>query len=575
MNSRPFAPSIPRRRGRPASLLALFVLAALAWSLAVPGAGAQYIYGLTQDGRLAVNGAVLDKLPSGYSSGSGVNGEQRWWALDVVGADRHALRLDGKLFKNGSKYVDLPYNPALINKYWVGLDVLADDVHALSEAGLYSKNGVSVVNYTEFDAGDKIWPFTAVLATPPDAPSNGAVLCLRRDGAVFSGLSADVPVLKFTGGTGPYGESDGETAFSSWIGLAYDAMAGKVYALRSDGKIQQANVDFGNPLGTPFAALPIVQAPTPANIYIRMSFSPAGELNVLRQDGAMFIPVQSILVPSVDYAGDGNSSAQSFFAFGYLDGSQYALRYDGRLFRDDDPGSSLFKLPNSGYFALALSNDPPDLTTFKNPQPKVARYAIKTVEGHSVTAPVLATDIELLPQQIAVTPNGDLPEGISLDEVPVVGGGALHELSIASAGPLGKTTTKLLVSDGVTKPVKVAYPVVVKALDTDPLKNRKPMVSKLKLVQALVGFETVIPILADDVDEDPLTYTVNETKYPFTAGATFGLEEGQPVFRWTPAFEDIGKTSFQVTVSDGTAKAKLTVKLKVVGSLVAAVPAAD
>ena len=567
-------PPARRAGGFPPAGLGL-ALAALLVLFAAPAARAQFVYGLTIDGKLALNGTVLDKLPSGYSSGSATKTEERWWALDVVGPNRWALRLDGRLFKNGKKLFDLPFSSFAFLPFWVALDAVGEDVHTLSQAGLRAKNGVAVVNYAETDQANKAWPFSAILAPPDGLPTNGAVLALRSDGAVFAGTGVDLPALKFTAGAGPFGALDGESDFTAWVDLALDPLTGDVVALRADGKLYAAGLDFQDPDGMSIASLPIAPSPTNAGRYTKLGFAGDGSTRVLRRDGAVFDLGFSLLVPLMVYPGDGISDGELFLSFTFLGDDQYAVRSDGRVYRNDVVDKTFFKLPGSDYRVLAISEDLPDLTSFKNPQPKVARYAIKTVEGHAVTAPVLATDIELLPQQLDVSPNGDLPEGVSLDEVPVVGGGALHELSVASAGPVGKTVTKLFVTDGVTKPVKVAYPVVVKALDTDPLKNRKPLVSKLKLVQALVGFETVIPILADDEDEDPLTYTVNEAKYPFTAGATFGLEDGQPVFRWTPAFEDLGKTSFQVTVSDGIAKRKLTVKLKVVGSLVISVPAGD
>jgi hypothetical protein len=58
---------------------------------------------------------------------------------------------------------------------------------------------------------------------------------------------------------------------------------------------------------------------------------------------------------------------------------------------------------------------------------------------------------------------------------------------------------------------------------------------------------------------------VDETESPFTLGATFDPETR--LFEWNPALEDLGKHKVVFFVSDGIVTRKLSVKLRVISSL--------
>ena len=180
------------------------------------------------------------------------------------------------------------------------------------------------------------------------------------------------------------------------------------------------------------------------------------------------------------------------------------------------------------------------------------------LEGASLSIPVLLTDTDKVAADVTVTPVA-VPPGSSFNE-------ETRTLVWENAGPAGKYLCLIRVFDGVNKPKVYKFPIKIIPVDSDPARNKPPIPSKLKKVQALVGIELRLPILAIDPDEDPLTITPVTAVYPFTAGASFDAETN--TFTWTPTIDDVGTTKVRFRVSDGLKVKVLTVPIRVMSPLI-------
>jgi hypothetical protein len=403
------------------------------------------------------------------------------------------------------------------------------------------------------------------------------IFALRIDGAVFSGTTT-TPVAKFVASTGE--PLDGQFPTSVWIDIALDTVGGDLLALRADGqlwKVPLADVGAdaegtGPPGGTQVAALPFPPVTPPlipplSDFYTSLAVA-NGNWRVLRADGAVFTAA-SVVTPLVDYAGSGTGD-QDFLSLAANNDDTFAVRDDGLLFKNVEDTDPLLNLTGSDFIALAIGTVPPDLSNFKNPQPKASPYVPTVLEGNPLSVPVIVSDIEKLSDDLVVTENPDfpLPTGVTFQEVDDGLGHLTRTLEYDGSLPIGKYPCKLIVDDGETKPKKFTTNLKVLAADVDPLKNKPPKPIKVKPVQALVGFETRIPIMATDLDGDALTITVNTDKYPFNAagGATF--DEKTNEFVWTPTFENIGTAHPKFLVSDGTKTKSLSITVKVKNPLI-------
>jgi hypothetical protein len=293
---------------------------------------------------------------------------------------------------------------------------------------------------------------------------------------------------------------------------------------------------------------------------------------VLRINGEVYTSA-SVLDPLADYEGTGLGE-QSFSAVLADDDDTYALRVDGAMFTNTTEDDPLVNLTGEGYVALVLGTEAPDLSSFKNPQPKASPYTVTLREGQPASIPVLVSDVEKLPSDLLVTVNPDvpLPPGVIFQEVDDGNGGLLRTLEWDGSGLPGTYLCKLIVDDGVTAPRKFTSKIKVKPLDLIPEKNKVPSPAGIKQVTALVGYEVRIPILADDLDGDAVEITVNEEKYPFTAGAEF--DTVTDTFTWTPNLDDLGVKSLKVFFSDGLKTKSRTYKIKVISPLIFEAPPA-
>jgi hypothetical protein len=539
---------------------------ALSLVLAASAAAQSYLYGLNTAGKLTVNGTVLDSLPSDFDPATGQFFTQIWSALAVTGSDRHALRLDGRLHTNGKKAAEFAMGLDGNTLYgWRSLDATPNAVHLLRQDGLLVKGETSVVTYPK--AG---FFFTALVVQ--SVIDVDTVFALRTDGSVFTGTSTTA-VVEFTASSG--GEpADGTAVQTRWIDLALggDELDPKLYALRADGHVWSIDLsdipglgDGGIPTGSEVASLPFPLTPSANDDYVDLDYS-GTTWRALRINGEVYTSA-SVLEPLADYAGDG--LGQNAFSAVLADGDDtYALRVDGALFTNTTENDPLVNLTGDGYVALVLGTEAPDLTSFKNPQPKASPYTVTLREGQAASVPVLVSDVEKLPSDLVVTVNPDvpLPPGVIFVEKDDGRGGLLRTLEWDGTGLPGTYSCKLIVDDGVTTPRKFTSKIKVKPLDVDPLKNKVPSPACIKQVTALVGYEVRIPILADDLDGDAVEVTVNEEKYPFTVGAAF--DTVTDTFTWTPNFDDLGVTSVKFFFFDGLKTKSRTYKVKVISPLI-------
>jgi hypothetical protein len=567
-----------RLRGKPAppsavwSPMSLRPLALLL-VLAASSAAQPYFYALNTSGKLTVNGTVLDKLPTDFDPETGQFFTQVWFGLDVEGSDRHALRYDGRLHTNGKKAAEFLMGLDGTTIYgWRTLDATPNAVHLLREDGLLVTGDVSVVTYPR--GGFKFTKLVVQSVSDVDT-----VFALRWDGSIFSGTSTS-PVAKLT--ASELGEpNDGADETTLWSELALDLVNGKLLALRQDGELWSVDLvdiipspspgagDGEIPGGIEVAELPFPAQPSVVDLYVDLAFG-GDTWRALNLKGEVYTSA-SVLEPLADYAG-GGLAGESFTSV-IADGDDtYALRGDGAMFTNTTENDPLVNLTGDGYVKLVLGTLPPDLTSFKNPQPKASPYTVTLREGQAASVPVLVSDVEKLSSDLVVTVNPDapLPPGVMFVEKDDGNGGLLRTLEWDGSGLPGTYPCKLIVDDGVTTPRKFTTNIKVKPLDVDPLKNKPPSPAGIKQVMALVGYEVSIPILADDLDGDAVEVTVNEDKYPFTAGAAF--DTVTDTFTWTPNLDDLGVKSVKFSFSDGLKTKTRTYKVKVISPLIFEAP---
>ncbi len=542
-------PLAPRRPALAAALLAVAALAPL------PAASAQqaFVYGLTDDGTLTANATVLEKLPGKVTADPATFG-RIWWKVLVDGSDRWVLRLDGRVQKNGELLHELDYT-TVFDGSWVDLDLIDDELWAMRNDGALARDGLVVVN---LPAGDFFFQESVVRG--PD------IYTLRSDGAVYRNLEL-TPAFQFEGGPGPItGADDGEDGDTIWRALAVDPVDGTLHALRNDGKIAVGDPDGEGdpPSGTLVADLPFddmlnteSQAAVLAAIYHELEFLDDGTWRALNGEGEIY-EEGSHVTPVVDLPG-GPFNGGSQLYIDMLGGATFlTLRADGRLYvgTDEDP---IVNLPKDDYRSLASSASPPDLTNFKNSRPVVTKTKAVLLEGDTgVSIPVLAADIEKTEDDLVFTVDPEtVPAGATWNPTT-------RTLDWPDPGPAGKYSLKVTVDDGETMPVVSKNRIVVKPLHDKP-KNSKPQVGKVKKARALVGVPFVLPLVVTDLDGDMVTISVDETKPPFTLGATF--DPMTNTFTWTPTLEHLGKHKVKFVATDGIKARKAAVKLDVVSSL--------
>jgi len=572
--------------------LAPAVLLALT-SLVAPLAAQTFLYGATTNGRVVVNNSVLDVLP-----GKGTeNIEESWTDLELDGADRYLLRLDGEVYKNGKKFDTLPF----VFSFWRDLFLIPQEgldpvVIAVRADGAVSQNGAIFAQHpvltetvtTPFGQVEVNYFFVSVWAV------NDEIYSLRTDGAVFKASDPDVPLFQFD--AGPNGESgfpEGAAIHSQFGHLAYDVLTDELYALRRDGIIYTGSLPDGAQSGSVVTgSLPDVEPPNADNfarLYQRIAIQSNGDWTVLRGNGAIYTEAGGTVDPIVDLPGDAFGAlndpedlSQSQMYFGLAvqqpagDGvgdTIYGLRYDGRLFESESAGGGPLSIySKSGYVVLRVSGDAPDLSNVKNAPPSAAIYRTLAVEGDPVLVPIHLTDPDLASDELEVTLLDEelLPAGMTWDP-------EAREMTWDAAAEKGAYKFVIEVDDGVLKkPKKFKYAIKVLPPDIDPEKNKKPQPIKVKKATALVGQVMEIRIAGIDKDGDDLVITPDLTKGVFTIEeADVAFDEKTGLLTWTAQFEDIGKTFAAFTLADGSLDKKgnpilkkFKLKIKVINALI-------
>ena len=564
--------------------------AALLAAALAPAAAAQetFLYGITEGGDVTVNGTVLDALSSSVSSNDPIPNldPTRWVDLVVEGSDRTALRADGRVSFNGSKLLDLPYDE-LAARTWTSL---ANDpgrgFWAIRSDGLLSNDGTSVIDFpAEIPCegeppkgelgpgageggggeGDEPPPTNCFFAFTKVLYDGRTTWCLRQDGAIFRWPGTPDPVFQLEAGAGVGGAGEGEATDTTWIDMALNPDTGNLLCLRRDGKVVRAEVALANtimpPAGFLLASFPFDGSITLSNLYNDIEFTSDLLAWVVRGDGAIFNQM-ALVDPVVDLPGSPDEDGIDALYVDLVPDNDiwFCVRWDGRTYALPEGGEETVNLAKTRYRRLALSNDPPDLTNFKNSKPVVTGYTVQAVEGEAVVFPVLATDTDKHTADLVITVDEEtLPEGAVWDE-------EARTISWDNPTPVGKYKIKTFTDDGIAKPVKRTFTVRVRALDTDPdNKNKKPRAGKIKAARALVGIPFVLPILATDEDGDELTWSVDETQEIFQIGGAFDPETA--VFTWDdPEGRYIGKWKVTFLVTDGIVskpvKRKVTIELK-------------
>jgi len=552
----------PAGRRNPARIAA--GLAAL-WLAAPPAPGQQFLYVLNEAGQVTVNATLLEKLPGQFNPAVATTFGQAWWDIAVDGSDRYALRLDGKVQRNGEPLESFEFtSPADV---WASLALMDGHVWALRTDGTLGQDGVTVQNFPVTPPQPDVNPeffFLRLVAF------DGHLYSLRSDGSVFRD-SELTPVVAFDGGPGVVTKKDDGLATDTiWRAMEGDPTDGQLYALRNDGRVMRATpaVEGEIPGGSLLANLPfdpfLNTQSTPAvqdELYTDIVVRPDGTWAVINGRGELFAESHSLVSPLIDFAGSSFSDlSQVMIDVMAVDERLYTLRFDGKVFRDG-AATTLVSLGKGLYRKVVMATEPPDLTHFKNASPVVTRTSTTVIGGDALTLDVIANDSDKLASELVFAADPvKLPEGATFDA-------RAHAFSWTAPELPGSYTLVATVSDGTAKPVVSKNKVKAIAPDTDRLKNKPPRVAKIKGARALVGVPYELAVHSIDPDGDALTLSVNADKPPFTLGASFDPETRR--FSWTPTLEHIGTYKLVVQVADGAKVVKRSIKLKVEASLLA------
>jgi hypothetical protein len=527
----------------------LFAVAASGALAAGAWAQDSFIYAFNSEGRVVANGYALDDLENGKEK---VDEDETWRDLFVKGPDRWLLRGDGRIARNGELLTDDLEG----DEDWRAIVVDDSDVYtAVRLDGHVAGPSGSLVNLPQGDF--------AFL----DMVTNGtAAFVLKTNGGVFR-VPGEEPLILFDG---PQGEidgaaDDGEGLDVSWVRLKINPVDGKMWALRGDGTIMNADIPLLPPV-TPDSGTIVVQLPydntdefiSINELYTDFDFDAAGGFFAIRADGKLYSTASPVAVLA-DFDGDPEDDVdETYVAVRVIDDVPHVLRSDGKIFRDVAPDPAM-DLKDSVYRGLELGSELPDLANVKNKAPVISATTITAPEGSDLTVPVIVADRDLPADQlvVAVVPE-TLPAGAAFDDVTRV-------LTWPDAGPAGTYKVKITVDDGIAKPVTGVQTLTIKPLDTNETKNIKPTLVKVKGANALVGLPFELQLSAFDLDGDPVTLQLNPAA-TLPEGADF--DAGTQTLTWdAPQLTDTGTREFKFLVSDGTVEVKQSVKVKVVSSL--------
>lgn len=542
-----------------------------------PSAQDPFTYAINETGQTSVNGTKLDGLPSKFnpSQASGGKPEQRFWDMFVDGADRYALRLDGRVFLNGDELYQLDDASGTA---WIALAVDgAGDVYALRTDGRVARNGEPLVDLPNETFACDLTNGNDAEFVYVDLETDGtSTYALRSDGNVYRDTTIS-PIFSFDGKAGLVDDCDdeGESPDTEWRVLAVDPADGTLFGLRTDGSVVSGDPDDGGaPLGgTIVAELPFGDTISFDRYFRDIEFSGDGHWYALRADGDLY-DVDNLVDELVDFAG----APVNDFDQTYMDlraragGGVLALRFDGRVYTDADADEPLLKLKGGRFRRLATSDVTPDLTHVDNERPYVAAYKVKHVQGDAVSIPLVVLDREQPVEDLVITVDeSKMPAWLEYDAATRTFRSTTEHPTIPTEidgdSTKGGVKVKYEVDDGGKKPAKGKLVIKVLEPDEKPDKNKKPTPAKIKKAVAFVGLPFELRMIASDRDGDDLTITVDEEDLP--VGATF---DGVDTITWdAPTIDDLGKVKFTFFVDDGSGKKpkKSKVVVKVEGSFLA------
>jgi hypothetical protein len=536
----------------------------LAAVLAVHGVSAEddmYVYSLNFYGKLAVNGTIIDDMPSEFDfDGEDVDHlEDAWVGLAVEGADRYTLRYDGLVRKNGKKLFQLPYQ----GYRWVGMAVENGTVFCLTADGVLAVDDDVV--------GDLAMEGYGFLAL---AVYQGRIYSLRSDGQTFRDTDRD-DFIRFEAGPGSASLfPDGWATDTLWNRIAVDPTGtGRLIALRTDGYLYGAPLSGVSAVGTEIAELPFVadydadddgdtdDIPWLDDVYTDLEVADDGAWWVLAADGRVYDEHRGAIVPEGDLPDQPNENTTLYYDLAVRGTDYWVVRNDGRVYFDGQT-PPILELPGTSYGKVAVSPLRPDTSSIDEHPPKATILHTRTIVDTPLAIPAIVSDTETAAADLVVT-----PYKIPADETgsTAVWDAAARVLRWDAPRVAGEYKFKFDVTDAETT-VRFVYVIEVFGADDDPEENKTPKTPTITEARAIVGQPFSVPLIVDDKDHDALQIGVDLADYPYTVGATF--DKATNTFAWTPHAEDQGEVTLKFKVWDGTVEKKFEFVLKVKNGLI-------
>lgn len=532
-------------------------LASLCAVRGVAAEGDVYVYGLNLDGKLSVNGTVIDDNPGDFDfDGDDFDHvEDAYVGLAVEGSDRYALRQDGLVRKNGKKLFQLPFD----GFRWVGIVVEDGTTFCLSADGV-----LAVDDDVVGDLAMEGYAFTSL------AVSGGRIYSLRSDGQTFRDNDRD-DFIRFDAGPGRASLfPDGWAVDTLWSRIAVDPRGtGRLIALRNDGSLYGAPLSGIDPTATEIAELPFFydwdadddgdtdEFPVLDDTYTDLVVSDTGSWWVLAADGRVFSEDKGALIPEGDLPDQPNVEQTLYYDLVVRGTDWWVVRNDGKVYFDGQTPPVL-QLPGEGYGRIAVSTLRPDTSSITDHPPKATILHTRTIVGTPLVIPAIVSDTETATADIVVTPTS----------IPADAGGSAvwdadaRALRWDAPQVAGTYKFKFDLTDSAGTTAAFVYVIeVFHSHEDDPAENNPPKTPTITGARAVVGQPYSLPIIVDDKDRDALSVKADPGKYPFTAGATF--DEATRTFAWTPAAEDKGEVKLKFKVGDGVAEKSVEFVLNV------------
>ena len=577
---------------RPLAALAGLALTLVASLAPAPRAEENaFLYTLTEGGQMGLQVTPLERL---------TRSPFRFVDLVVVDAQRWALGVDGRVFRDGALFEQLPFpsgSPLTLTDdrlAWIRL--LLEDIDgdgddespdrerlALSAGGLVTIDGELVATLPnvdivqddfdtdEFFLSDPVL-FVDIVVTP------AGVFALRLDGALFD-IFTGLRVGDLEGGPSVTGEPEGGDD-TLWVRVVYDEDSGDLLALRADGVLVALD-PFELPFGpdefgeVPLLGLDLGEIVTilprsdftlndRADLYVDLIVDAGGTWYVLRRDGAVhtedslavtFLPP----VGAPNFIGNPyttplqgpNRLGNPFMEIVELEGILWRVRSLGQLYHDANLVDNLLQID---FVALAADSATPNLDGVLNKPPTITNYKARFVEGEDIVVPIIPLDVD--------QPLDEVEVEVDLTKFP----GAVYDAKTgtvtreAGLEPGRYRFVVRLDDGGPQKRVRQRFNVRVLEPNTREDKNTRPVTTRMSGTAALVGRELILPIFATSRDGKAVKI-VPDGGDVFERGAEF--DQTTNLLTWTPDCIDAGRRTARFRVNDGTRSRRLKVRIAV------------